>query len=88
LSNVWLKQPSSRPILTTTSTANPTKSGSETYQLRVFTSSAASIAIADSSSTSVAVSVPLGATLVGEYLTVTPGQWYLPGPGMSVTEVS
>jgi hypothetical protein len=88
MSNYWAKQPSSRPILTTTSTANPTKAGSETYQLRVFTSSAASIGIADSSSTSVAVSVPLGATLTGEYLTITPGQWYLPGPGMSVTEVS
>jgi hypothetical protein len=88
MSNVWLKQPSSRPTLTTTSTANPTKSGAQTYQLRVFTSSASNIGIADSSSTSVAVSVPLGATLVGEYLTISPGQWYLPGAGMSVTEMS
>jgi hypothetical protein len=88
LSNVWLKQPSSRALLTTTTTANPTKAGAQTYQLRVFTSSAANIGIADSSSTAVAVSVPFGATIVGEYVTITPGQWYLPGPGMSVTEMS
>jgi hypothetical protein len=88
MSNYFGKQLSSRPILTTTSTANPTKSGAQTYQLRVFTSSAASIGIADSSSTAVAVSVPIGAGVVGEYLSITPGQWYLPGAGMSVTEMS
>jgi hypothetical protein len=88
MSNVWLKQPSSRPIFTTTSTAAPTKSGAQTYQLRAFTSSASAIAIADSSSTSAAVVVPLGATIVGEYLTITPGQWYLPGAAMTVTEMS
>ncbi len=82
------KQPSSRPIITTTSTANPTKSSAQTYQLRVFTSAAASVNIADSSSTGGGVSVPIGAGVAGEYLTVAPGQWYLPGPGMSVTEMS
>jgi hypothetical protein len=74
--------------LTTTSTANPTKSGSQTYQLRVVTSSAASIGILDTSSTAVVTFVPIVAATVGEYLAITPGQYYLPGPGMSVTEVS
>jgi hypothetical protein len=32
--------------------------------------------------------VPISANVVGEYFAVTPGQWYLPGAGMSVTEVS
>jgi hypothetical protein len=85
----WGKQPSSRPIATTTATNIPTKAGTETYQLRVFSSAAASIAIGDSSSTSAMIAiVPIGATIVGEYLTVTPGQWYLPGPAMSVTEMT
>lgn len=87
MSNVWLKQPSSRPTLITTSTANPTKAGPQTLQLRVFSSSAGSIGIGDSSSTSAMISVPLGATLVGEYFTIS-AQWYLPCAGMSVTEVS
>jgi len=84
----YYKQPSSRPTLTTTSTANATKSSVQTYQLRVFTSSAASLVISDSSSTSAGIPIPFGAGVVGEYLTVTPGQWYLPGAGMTVTEMS
>lgn len=88
MSNVWLKQPSSRIIFTTTSTAAPTKAGSETYQLRVFGSAAATFSLMDSSSTSVAYTVPLGATIVGEYFTITPGQWYLPGAAQTVTEMS
>ena len=88
MANVWIKQPSSRPVLTSTSTANPIKAGSETYQLRVFGSAAATFAIMDSSSTSVAYTVPLGTTIVGEYFTITPGQWYLIGPAQTVTEMS
>lgn len=88
MSVYYIKQPSSRPLITTTSTANPTKAGSETFQLRAFTSAAGSIGIGDSSSTSAMLSIPLGATLVGEYFAITPGQWYLPCAGMSVTEVS
>jgi hypothetical protein len=83
----YFKQPSSRPILTTTSTANATKANAQTYQLRVFTSAAASLSIGDSSSAT-GVSVPFGAGVVGEYITITPGQWYTPGAGMSVTEMT
>jgi hypothetical protein len=87
----WGKQRSSRPTFTTTSTGNPTKSGTQTYQIRVSATAAGSLAICDTSSTSTAVSavvmVPFNAT-VGEYITVTPGQWYLPAPNMTVTEVS
>jgi hypothetical protein len=89
MSNYWGKQLSSRPTtVTTTSTANPTKAGSQTYQLRVITSSASNLGIFDSSSTSVGAVVPISANCVGEYLTITSGQWYLPGAGMSVTEMS
>lgn len=88
MSVYFIKQPSSRPILTTTSTANPTKASAQTYQLRAFTSSAGSIGIGDSSSTSAMVSVPINANVQGEYFAITPGQWFLPCAGCSVTEVS
>jgi hypothetical protein len=65
-----------------------TKAGPQTYQLRVITSSAANLGIADSSSTSSALLVPIAANVAGEFFTVSPGQWYLPGAGMSVTEMS
>jgi hypothetical protein len=55
---------------------------------RVITSSASNLGIFDSSSTSVGAVVPISANCVGEYFAVTPGQFYLPGAGMSVTEVS
>jgi hypothetical protein len=85
----WAKALSSRPTsVTTTSTANPTKSGSQTYQLRVITSSASNLGIFDSSSTSVGAVVPVAANVQAEFYTVTPGSWYLPGAGMSVTEMA
>jgi hypothetical protein len=83
----YYKQASSRPTLTTTTTANATKAGPQTYQLRVFTSSAANLSIGDSSGT-VSVTVPIAANVAGEYLTISPGQWYTPGAGMSVTEMT
>jgi hypothetical protein len=85
--NQWDKQRASRPTLTTTTTANATKAGPQTYQLRVFTSSAASLTIADSSG-GTGVAIPIGAGVAGEYFAITPGQWYTPGAGMSVTEMS
>jgi hypothetical protein len=92
MSNYWGKQLSSRPVFTTTSTAAPTKAGTQTYQLRVVTTTASSLAICDTSSTSTAVSavvmVTVVAAAVGEYFSINPGQWYLPGPAMTVTEMS
>jgi hypothetical protein len=88
MSKYWGKQLSSRPTLTTTTTANATKAGPQTYQLRVITSSASNLFIADSSSTGTGVAVPISANVVGEYFSITPGQWYLPGGAMSVTELS
>lgn len=88
MSNYWGKQLSSRPTLTTTTTANATKAGAQTYQLRVITSAAANLGIADSSSTAAVLFVPISANMAGEYFSIVPGQWYTPGAGMSVTEMS
>jgi hypothetical protein len=87
MSNYYGKQLSSRPILTSTSTANAIKAGSETFQLRVSTTSAGNITIADSSS-AMGVSVPIAANVAGEYFSVTPGQWYSLATGMTVVEVA
>ncbi len=86
----YIKQPSSRPVLTSTSTSNPTKAGPFTVQIRVVGSAAGNLGIADSSSTSVSapVLVPIVANMVGEYFAITPGQWYSLGAGMSVTEMT
>jgi hypothetical protein len=87
LSNYYSKQPSSRPILTSTSTANAIKAGSETFQLRVTTTSAGNLSIGDSSST-VTLSVPIAANVAGEYIGVAPGQWYSLAASMTVVEMS
>jgi hypothetical protein len=87
LSNFYGKQPSSRPILTSTSTTTAIKAGTETYQLRVSTTSAGSLSIGDSS-TVVSVTVPIAANVAGEYFAVTPGQWYSLAPSMTVVEVA
>ena len=77
MSNYWGKQPGSRPTLTTTTTAVPTKAGAQTYQLRVAATAAGLFGIFDSSSTSAGgVVVQIAAATVGEYFTITPGQWY------------
>ncbi len=67
-----------------------TKAGPQTYQLRVAATALATghLIIADSSSTAVAVLLPLATAFRGEYVTITPGQWYLPAPSMFVTEMS
>lgn len=87
MSVYFIKQPSSRAILTTTSTSVATKAGTETYQLRVITSSASNLSIGDSSGT-VTVAIPISANVAGEYFAISPGQWYTPGGGMSVTEMT
>ena len=89
MANYWGKQLASRPTLTTTTTANATKAGTQTYQLRVVTSAAGNLGVGDSSTTSTAwLFVPIVAVTIGEYFAVTPGQYYLPCAGMSVTEMS
>ncbi len=88
MARYWDKQNSSRPILTTTSTANAFKAAAETYQIRVITSAAGNLQLADSSSTTTVLFVPISANVAGEYFTISPGQWVTPCAGMSVTEMS
>ena len=87
MSVYYIKQPSSRPLLSSTSTTTAIKAGTETYQLRVSTTSAGSLSIADSSGAA-GVSIPIAANVVGEYIAITPGQWYTLAPSMTVTEMS
>ncbi len=86
------KQASSRPTLTTTTTGNMTKASAQTYQIRVAATAAGILTINDSSSTTTSVTQPvfvnIVAAAVGEYFTITPGQWYLPAANMFVTEMS
>ncbi len=92
MANYWGRQRSSRSLITSTTTSLAIKAGSETYQLRATTTVAASLAICDTSSTSTAVSgvvlVPISANVPGEYFTISPGQWYLVGPAMFVSEMT
>jgi hypothetical protein len=87
MSNYYGKQLSSRPILTSTSTASAIKAGPATFQLRVSTTSAGNLTIADSSG-GTGVSVPIAGGVAGEYLTVTNGQWYSLATGMTVVEMA
>ncbi len=98
----WDKQLGSRPGITTTFTSATAviKAAAETYQLRVINTSlstaAAWLSIGDSSSATVpatGVGVPIAVNQVGEYFTITPGQWYgganaAAAGGLSVTEMS
>jgi hypothetical protein len=88
----WPKAPSSRPILTTalTSSSNPVKATSQTYQLRVTATTVAALSITDSSATQLSstAGVPIAANVVGEYFTITPGAWYFAYGSASVTEMT
>lgn len=81
------KQSCSRPLLTSTSTTTAIKASSETFQLRVSTTSAGNLTIADSSGAT-GITVPIAANVAGEYFAITPGQWYTLAPSMSVTEMT
>jgi hypothetical protein len=87
MSVYFIKQPSSRPTLTTTTTGVATKAGVMTNQLRVVTTTAGNLSIGDSSS-AVSVTVPFAANVAGEYIGIVPGQFYTLGAGMSATEMS
>jgi hypothetical protein len=87
LSNYYSKQPSSRPILVSTSTSTAIKASAQTYQLRVTTTSAGNLSIG-ASSTVVDLSVPFAANVAGEYIGVLPSHWYTLSSGMTVVEVS
>jgi hypothetical protein len=87
LSKFFLKQPSSRPILTSTSTTTAIKAGPQTYQLRVTTTSAGNLSIG-ASSTVVDLTLPFAASVAGEYIGVLPSHWYTLSSGMTVVEVS
>jgi hypothetical protein len=87
MSVYYIKQPSSRPILTSTSTANAIKAGPQTFQLRVTTTSAGNLSIGDSS-TVVNLTVPIAANVAGEYIGVQNGQWYSLAASMTVVEMS
>jgi hypothetical protein len=86
------KQNSSRPILSTSFTSATTvvKAGAQTYQLRVTATAASWLSVSDSSSTapSTGIGVPIAANTVGEYFTITPGQWYGAAGAAVITEMS
>ncbi len=92
MSNYLGKQPSSRPILTTamTSATAALKATAQTYQLRVIATTVAAVSVTDSSATPLSslASPNVAANQVGEYFTISPGQWYFAYGSAQVTEMT